>query len=325
MKKGIQKIISVLVLYVLIMSIVSCAPFNQTQASEKPLITVTYSVLGSLVQELVGDTATVNVLVPNGQNLHEWKPSAKDIETLMKSDVIVQNGFNLEEGLIYPIEEAKASGVTVITAAEYVANPLTGGHHHDHGDVENEEDDHEDYGHEGDEPDEAAAYDPHIWMDPLTMKEAMTGIAAALETAINQDLSASLKQLETKLDTLDSDINSHVASLPEQDRLLITGHESMGYYAHRYGFRVIGTVIPGLSTHVEVAAKSLSELKTLINDNNFKAIFIELGNQKSVVDSLAAETGVKLVELNTHILPEDGSYFTFMRELTETIVDSLKD
>ena len=98
----------------------------------------------------------------------------------------------------------------------------------------------------------------------------------------------------------------------------------MGYFAQRYNFKLVGAIIPSISTQAEVSASDLAELKKLIRDNRVKAIFTELGTPKAVSDAIGKESGVKVVELTTHNLPEDGSYFTFMRNLTQVIVDGLK-
>jgi zinc/manganese transport system substrate-binding protein len=115
-----------------------------------------------------------------------------------------------------------------------------------------------------------------------------------------------------------------VGSLPAADRKLVTGHESLGYFAQRYGFKLIGAIIPSLNSQAEVSAADMAALKTAIQQNQVKAIFSEIGTPKSISDAIGAETGVKVVDLATHILPADGSYYTFMRNLAQPIVDNLR-
>ena len=112
--------------------------------------------------------------------------------------------------------------------------------------------------------------------------------------------------------------------MPPADRKLVTGHESMGYFAQRYGFKLIGAVIPSITSQAEVSASGLAALKKLIEDNKVKAIFTELGTSPAVVNELGKETGIKVIQLSAHSLPEDGSYFTFERNLARVIVDGLK-
>jgi ABC-type Zn uptake system ZnuABC Zn-binding protein ZnuA len=98
----------------------------------------------------------------------------------------------------------------------------------------------------------------------------------------------------------------------------------MGYFAQRYGFKLIGAVIPSITSQAEVSASGLAALKKLIEDNKVKAIFTELGTSPAVVNALGKETGVKVVQLSVHSLPHDGSYFTFERNLAGVIVNGLK-
>ena len=98
----------------------------------------------------------------------------------------------------------------------------------------------------------------------------------------------------------------------------------MGYFAQRYGFKLVGAVIPSITSQAEVSAADLAALKKLIEENKVKAIFTELGTSPAVADAIGKETGVKVIELTTHSLPADGSYFTFERNMAKVIVDGLK-
>jgi ABC-type Zn uptake system ZnuABC Zn-binding protein ZnuA len=85
----------------------SCSSGSSTSSSATPSIVVTYSALGDVVQHLVGDTAQVVVIIPNGQDQHDFSPSAKDIELMNSASLVVSNGLDLEEGL----EDAFKSGL----------------------------------------------------------------------------------------------------------------------------------------------------------------------------------------------------------------------
>jgi zinc/manganese transport system substrate-binding protein len=161
-------------------------------------------------------------------------------------------------------------------------------------------------------------------MDPLDMKLVVAALALQIKGDLGIDLSMRAADLETRLDKLNDEIVALCASIPRGDRKLVTGHESMGYFAQRYDFKLIGAVIPSISTQAEVSAADLAHLIRLIRENQVKAIFSELGTPSAVVHAIREETGVKVVELTTHSLPEDGSYFTFMRNVATTISAALK-
>jgi zinc/manganese transport system substrate-binding protein len=272
-------------------------------------IVVTYSVLGSVVKDLVGDTANVTVSTPNGLNIHEWQPSASDIETINKADLVVEKGLGLEGGMLKALDQARSDGVKFFTASDFITVRHVGAGE----------------GIPSGDPDQAiGAEDPHLWTDPLAMKTIVSALAQELKTNLGIDVDARAQDLEARLDQLNQQIAGEVAALPLESRKLVTGHESMGYFAQRYGFQLIGAIIPGVSTQAEVSAAGLATLRGLIETNHVKAIFAEIGTSRAVAKELGAETGVKVVELTTHGLPADGSYFTFEENLAKVIVGALK-
>ncbi len=306
-----MKKITMLSLYgLLILSILlSACQANTPSNNNQKTIVVTYSILGAVVKDLVGDKATVIVSMPNGQDPHEWEPSAKDIETLTKADLIVQNGLGLEGGMEKALEQAREAGVKFFTASDHITVRKVGAGE----------------GIPTGDPDQAVgAEDPHLWTDPIAMKSIVDALASQIKTDLGLDLADRAKDLDARLDSLNKEVADAVNVVPQNNRKLVTGHESMGYFAERYNLKLVGAIIPSITTQAEVSASDLAELKKLIADNQVKAIFTELGTPKAVSDAIGKETGVKVVELTTHNVPEDGSYFTFMRNLAKVIVDGLK-
>ncbi len=103
----------------------------------------------------------------------------------------------------------------------------------------------------------------------------------------------------------------------------MTGHESMGYFADRYGFQLMGAVIPGLSSLGEISAGQLAAIVATIREHGVPAILTEIGTPQAVVDAVAAETGVRVVQLPSHALPADGSYVTFIRDIAAAVTTAL--
>ena len=111
--------------------------------------------------------------------------------------------------------------------------------------------------------------------------------------------------------------------IPEAQRKLVTGHESMGYFADRYDFQLIGALIPSLSSQSQVSASNLAGLRALIEREDVPAIFNEAGTPEGVAEAIADQAGARVVEIATHDLPDDGSYFTFMRDVAAAVEDGL--
>jgi zinc/manganese transport system substrate-binding protein len=281
---------------------------SPSQDADLPQIVVTYSILGSLVSEVVGSSAQVTVLMPNGADPHQWQPSAKDIETLNNADLVVTNGLGLEGGLADVIEQAMKEKVSVFVATDHIKVRLVGEG-------------------EGADPSDAdqsvGAEDPHLWMDPITLIDVVEALVETLALA-NIDVTEQGMKVTEDLATLDNEVGKLVGEISEDKRKLVTGHESLGYFAARYGFSLIGAVIPGLSSTSESAAGDLSALKTKILEQKVNVIFTELGTDRDVVDALATDAGVTVVELSTHLLPADGTYRSFLIDLASTIVNALK-
>lgn len=285
----------------------ACQPRART--AEKKSIVVTYSILGSVVKDLVEDAATVSVLVPNGVDPHEFQPSARDIEMVNGADLVVQNGLGLEAGLERVLEGARNRGVPFFTASDYVTVRHVGPGE----------------GLASDDPDQdVGAPDPHLWVDPLEIKAVAEALGKELESAFGLDVPGRAADLAQRLDSLHREVADTVAAVPQQDRKLVTGHESLGYFARRYGFQLVGAIIPSLGTQAGVSAAELAALKRTIEENNVKAIFTELGTPDNVAETIAAETGVRVVKLNAALLPPDGSYATFMRDIARTIAEALQ-
>jgi zinc/manganese transport system substrate-binding protein len=272
-------------------------------------IVATTSILQALARDLAGDGLDVKVAIPNGLDPHEWEPSARDVEALVRADLVVASGLGLEAGMQRALEQARRGGTRIFTAADHVVVRKVG----------------RGEGNASGDPDQAVgAPDPHFWTDPVALKSVARALAAELRSDFGMDLSGRLDDLERRLDAVDAEVRSAVAGIPPERRLLVTGHESLGYFAQRYGFRLVGAVVPGLSSQAESSAAGIAGLKALIARNRVRVLFTELGTPRRVAEVLAGETGVKVVPLATHQVPADGSCITFLRDLATTITDNLR-
>ncbi|MDO8473649.1 MAG: metal ABC transporter substrate-binding protein [Dehalococcoidia bacterium] len=282
---------------------------RQPASDSKKSIVVTYSVLGSIVKDMVGDSATVTVSVPNGLDPHDWYPSARDIERINKADLVVQNGLGLEAGMQKALDSAKNAGVKFFTASDSITVRHVGAGE----------------GIPSGDPDQQlGAPDPHLWMDPLAMKDVVAGLAPVLKSITGLDVAGRAADLESRLDALNADVGRILSGVPSQNKVLVTGHESMGYFAQRYGFKIVGVIVPSLSSQAAPSAGDIALLQKAISDNHVKAIFTELGTSPAVAGAIGESTGVKAVELITHALPADGSYFTFMMNMGNVVANALK-
>lgn len=277
----------------------------------RPVIAVTTPMLGAVVADAVGDRAEVAVVMPNGSDPHEWRPSARDVATLQDADLIVENGLGLEQGLTEAVERAREAGVPVFTATDHVRV-----RHVDEGAG------HVDHPGEADHADEGAA-DPHFWTDPTQMRAVVRALAPAVEEATGVDVSGPARAEAAALAALDRRLAADAAAIPAGSRTLVTGHESLGYLADRYGLRVVGAVTPSLSSQGQVSAAHLAELSEAMRASGTSVVFAEAGTPEQVAEAVSDETGARLVELPSHALPADGRYSTFLTTTMQRISAAL--
>jgi zinc/manganese transport system substrate-binding protein len=294
--------------------VAACGPPSETKGtveSGKPVVVATYSILGDVVRQLVGDAATVDVIIPNGQDPHEYSASARDVEQMADAALIVSNGLGLEEGLVEPLAQVEDDGVSVFRASDHVTvRQLQPGE---------PADEHDDGG-DGDHHDDG---DPHLWTDPLTIAALATPLAAELQTALGVDLSQQLAAFLASMTELDAQVRHVMSAVPAGQCVLVTGHDSLGYFAQRYGCTVIGAVIPSLSSTAEASARDLADLLEVATEAGVPAIFTEVGTPAHVAEQIAGDIGVPLIELPSHNLPDAGGYQAYILDLATKIADGL--
>jgi len=276
--------------------------------SGQPNVVATFSVLGNMVQTVAGDNFKVHVLVGPDGDTHTYEPIAADGVALAQADLIFENGLGFETWLnkLYTASGSKAKRV-VVTSGVTPGKIAIGS--------------------------EAGATDPHAWQD-VTYSMAM--VAIIRDTLVAQDpahaaayqanAAAYLKQLQD----LDTYIQQQSSSLPAGRRKLVTNHDSLGYFAKRYGFTVIGDALGAVST--EASEPSAAEIARLIDEvktAGVPAIFTENIENAAVINQVALEAGVKVAPpLYTDALGQPGTpgetYLKMMRYNIDTIVTALK-
>ena len=172
--------------------------------------------------------------------------------------------------------------------------------------------------------------DPHFWFDPIRVKTAVNEIASrfsALDPARSDAFSANAAAYNAGLDQLHAWTEEQVAQVPEERRLLLTSHDSFGYFANRYGFEVVGVIL-GVTTETEPSAEHLAELIEEVEEEGAPAVFGETTVSERLAATVAEETGAKFIRLYSGSLgpadSEAATYVDMVRTNVERIVDALK-
>ncbi|MDJ0960148.1 MAG: metal ABC transporter substrate-binding protein [Acidimicrobiia bacterium] len=330
---------------------------------EQLSVVVTTTIWGDIVSNVTGGNAAVEVLLPIGADPHDYQLSAAQAAMMQEADLVVVNGLALEEGLLDVIEGLEADGANILELADML-DPIEfgeGGHDHDdhdedgdhgdeeghdhgdeeghdhgdeeghdHGDEEGHKDEDDDHGdEEGHDGHDHGDEDPHVWMDPLRVADAVELIArelANLDSSV--DWMANATAYADELRAVDAEVVSMLAAVPEDRRKLVTNHDAFGYFAERYGFEVVGTVIPGGSTLADPSSAELAELVDVLVDEDINVIFTESTEPAALAEALADEVeGVTVVELFTGSLGAAGSggetYLDYVRTNASRITDAL--
>ena len=327
-------------------------------ATDRPTVVVTTNILGDVVENLVGEEMNVVTIMPVGADPHDFQASAQQVAEIGEAEVLVVNGAAFEEGLLDVIESAEDDGVPVFEAIGAVSTVEFGEGSHDehddeeeHGDDEHEaaedhegeehadDDEHEEEGeeHEGedhaDEGDhEHEGADPHFFTDPARMALAAEAVADFLiDTVEGVDAAALRSNADAyiaELEAVDTEVAQTLEGLSEDQRVLVTNHEVFGYFADRYDFEVVGTVIPGGSTVDTASAQALAELAETIEDEGVPAIFADTSSSDELAQTLADEVGdIEVVELFSESLGDENSdgatYVQMMRANADRISAAL--
>lgn len=264
-------------------------------------IVATTSILGDIAAEVVGDDAEIEVLLPRGADPHDFQLSPQQVASLSTADLVIANGLGLEESAGPVLEGARSDGVNVIEVGPFV-EPLEFG------------------GHTECDPEAEEECDPHFWLDPMRVALAAQKIAAEMESLSSGEWSNRASEYAERLDALDAEMATLFDGIPEERRLLVTNHDALGYFASRYGFELIGTVVPGGGTLGDPSSEELAELVRLIVEREVPAIFEETNEPAALARAVADEVGeeVEVVALFTGTLGEPG-------ETGDTLIEMLRE
>lgn len=288
-----------------------------------PVVVATTSILGDVVDAAAGGLVVVDVVIPRGADPHDFAPSARAATEMEQADLVVAIGAGFEAGLADVVDAVASSGTPVLSLADAIG---LGGDSDDdeHDDDEHADDEHDDDEHHG--------VDPHLWTDPTLVIEAVEALGdrlAELDGVDPVQVERSVERYLAELAELDASIERRVAEIPPGRRVLVTDHEVFGHFADRYGFEVVGAVVPSLTTNAETSARELEALADTIRAEGVPAIFVETTQSSRLAEALAAEVGddVALVELHTESLSQPGgpaaTYLELMRYDADAIAEAL--
>jgi ABC-type Zn uptake system ZnuABC Zn-binding protein ZnuA len=312
MKKIFNTIIRFNILTLLFLT--SCGSAPQANSNALKVLAST-SVLADIAQNVAGDRVQVDSLLPIGADPHAYQPVPSDITKIADSNLLILNGLEYEYFIESLLENA--GGERIIVEATSGLTP-------------HEDNDHADEAESG-EGHEHEAGDPHIWLDPnlvITYVENIRDGFIQVDPDGKEVYKKNAEAYINQLKELDAWIVEQVNQIPVEKRLLVTNHEALNYFAERYGFEVVGTILPSASTNAQASAQQMANLIDEIKASGVPAIFLSDVENATLAEQIASETDVKIVndlhlESLTNGAPAE-TYLDMMRHNVNLIVDALK-
>lgn len=293
---------------------------SRTEEQDQPLrIVATTSIVGDVVAAVVRDTP-VTVLIGPGDNPHSYEPTPSDFRALERSHIVFVNGLGLEEALLADI--SAITDVRMVDLSEGVGGLIAEGNHanRNHIDGDNQE---------------QGGVDPHVWMDPHnviawvdTIVETLAAIAPEHIATYRANAGAYIAEIKD----LDLSIRDRMSTIPQDQRRLVLGHDSLAYFARAYGFQIIGAIVPSTSG-AEPSPRTIVALVEAIEESGVQAIFVEKNAATSLQElarRVTDEIGhrVEVIPLQTGSLAAKGepgdTYLSMIRYNVEQILRGLQ-
>ena len=279
----------------------------------RPLnIATTVAPITSIIANIAGGTSTSIIgIVPEGTNSHTFEPKPSDAASLESADAIFINGLVLEEPTKdLAIANLKESanicelGTETLPESEYIYDFSF--------------------------PKEGGKPNPHLWTNPPMAKQYAQ---VARDLLVRRDpVNAAIYEknfdsFAVKIDALDSALKIATATIPADQRKLLTYHDAYAYFAKNYGYTVVGAIQP--SSFDEPTPKEIAALILQVKELGVKAIFGSEVFPSPVLEQIGLESDVRYVDVlrDDDLIGKPGdkehSWLGLMRFNFVTIVEAL--
>ena len=290
-------------------ALATCRAGDPVATGERLRIASTVAPITSMVANVAGGLADITGLVPEGTNSHTFEPPPSVAATLAGSNVVFANGLVLEEPTKDLAEENLPDGAVmcelgtaVLPADEYIYDfsfPLEGGRPN-----------------------------PHLWTDPTLARrytELIRDVLAAMDPQNGPAYRVNADAYLARLDQLDAAVRTATATIPPDQRTLLTYHDAYAYFSVTYGWEVIGAIQP--SDFAQPTAKEVAQLIQQLKAEKIPAIFGSEVFPSKILEQIKKEAGVQFIDtLSDDALPgaENAPNHTYIGMMVEDTVTMAK-
>lgn len=254
------------------------APPAPASAQTKLKVVSTVAPITNIVLNVGGTRIDLEGVIAPGVDSHTFEPAPSDAVKLAGADLIVVNGLALEGHTIELAQANLKSGARIL---ELGSNTVT----------------RDQWVFDFSFPEEHGDPNPHVWMNPLyalRYAELVRDALVEMDAPNAEYYRQNTERFRARIDALDKAIMATVATIPEQNRKLLTYHDSFAYFAPRYGFQVIGAIQP--SDFAEPSPREVAALIDQIRENQIPAIFGSEVFPSTVLEQIGRETGVRYLD-----------------------------
>ena len=288
----------------------NCDEEQKIGKSDTLNILTTTTISADVVENVCGDHAEVQSLLPQGASPHGFEPAPRDVAKIERADILFISGGGLEQFLDNLINTPDINNKTISLSKNVKF-------------LHSNEPEHT-------EEHNYKQIDPHVWMNPLNTIIWVNTIEEYLcETDSNncEFYKKNAEAYRTKLIELDVWIADQFKSIDENNRKIVTDHRMLEYFTHRYGLEQVGTIIPGFSALAEPSAREIAQLQDAIKAQNIRAVLIGFSINPTLAERITNDTGTNLIRFYGGSLSEKGgpadTYLKYMHFNTQAILQAL--
>jgi ABC-type Zn uptake system ZnuABC Zn-binding protein ZnuA len=223
--------------------------------------------VADMARAVAGDRADVRQILRPNSDPHEYEPRPSDVKAVAGAAVVLRSGGGLDDWLDGVVDNAGSDAQTTTLLDAVRTRRGEGG------------------------------VDPHWWQDPrnaIAAVQRIRDVMIAADPAGREAYTANAAAYVRRLRALDRAIARCVGSVPPARRTLVTDHDALGYYAARYGIRVVGTVVPALSTQAQASAGEVARLVRTIRATGVRTIFPERSASAKLARAVARDAGASI-------------------------------
>jgi zinc transport system substrate-binding protein len=260
-----------------------CATVEPEPPGENTVLNVVTTIypLADIAGKLGGDQVSVTYLLPPGASPHTFEPTVEQARLVSEADLFIFIGAGLDDWAV-KLAESAGPGHNLLDLSDHVALLQADPHVHEH------EEEHHDHG----------PNDPHFWLDPIIVRDAITPAITGSLLLLTDDHEAYFSELaesyHQELSLLDEEIERKLASV--QNRRFIAFHSAWQYFARRYNLEELAVI--ALFPGQEPSAGWMAELVELVEEYSVTAIFSETQFPPALAQRIAEESGLNLLELD---------------------------